>query len=247
MGLNYYGHSDIGKQMEIMEDAFIGFIVNDSVLFVAVADGLGARKGTDVASYVVLDEFKRYMTAHIKSDNMEEVEQEMQKAIYMINRILFNYQRSNPELYGNFSSTFTAVAINNRKEIVFAHIGNSRFYLFRQGKLFQMTKDDTRAQELLDKKEIDEIEYPLHPDRGVLTKYLGMPEVEPFISKGALQTNDVVLLVTNGVYEMLNNEQIEQIFMNTESSKQACEWIVEGANEVGGVDNIAVVISYINF
>ena len=81
----------------------------------------------------------------------------------------------------------------------------------------------------------------------MLTKYLGMPEVEPFISKGALQTNDVVLLVTNGVYEMLNNEQIEQIFMNTESSKQACEWIVEGANEVGGVDNIAVVISYINF
>lgn len=247
MGFNYYGHSDIGKELDMMEDAFSGFIVNDKVLFVCIADGLGARKGSDVASYVAVEEFKRYMTTHLKGDTQEEIEQEMRKVLYMINRMIFNYQRVSPEAYGNFSSTFTAVAINLRKEIVLAHIGNSRFYLYRQGKLFQMTKDDTLAQQLLEKKEIEENEYPLHPDRGVLIKYLGMPEIDPFISKGTLLTNDVVLLVTNGVYEMLTNENIEQIFMNTETSKQACEWIVEGANETGGLDNIAVILSYINF
>lgn len=247
MGFNYYGHSDIGKELDVMEDAFFGFIVNDKVLFVCIADGLGARKGSDVASYVAVEEFKKYMTTHLKGDTQEEIEQEMRKALYMINRMIFNYQRVSPEAYGNFSSTFTAVAINLRKEIVLAHIGNSRFYLYRQGKLFQMTKDDTLAQQLLEKKEIEENEYPLHPDRGVLIKYLGMPEIDPFISKGILLTNDVVLLVTNGVYEMLTNENIEQIFMNTETSKQACEWIVEGANEMGGLDNIAVILSYINF
>lgn len=247
MSFNYFGKSDIGKRNKVMEDAFDGFVVNDSVLFICIADGLGASKGSDVASFIAIDEFKKYMMAHLKSDQPDEIEKEMKKAIYMINRIIFNYQRINPELYGNFSSTFTAVAINKQKQIVYVHVGNSRFYLFRQGKLFQMTKDDSLAQQMLEKKEIDENEYAVHPDRGTLIKYLGMPEVEPFISKGALLTHDVVILVTNGVYEMLDTEQIEQIIMNTETSQQACDWIVEGANEMGGIDNIAVIMSYINF
>lgn len=247
MGLNYYGTSDVGKKLEVMEDAFTGFTVNDNVLFVCIADGLGAQKGTDVASYIAVEEFKKYMLANLKSDKIEDIEKEVKTALYMINRMIFNYQRISPELYGKFSSTFTAVAINLRKEILITHIGNSRFYLYRQGKLFQMTKDDTVAQQLLEKREIQENEYPLHPDRGVLIKYLGMSEIEPSITKGALLTNDVVLLVTNGVYEMLSTDKIEQIFMNTETSQQACEWIIQGANEMGGIDNSAVVISYINF
>lgn len=247
MGFNYYGHSDIGKKLEVMEDAFTGFIVNNNVLFVCVADGLGAQKGMDIASLLAVEEFKKYMMTNLKSDKIDDIEKEVRTALYMINRMIFNYQRISPEQYGHFSTTFTAVAINLRKEIVISHIGNSRLYLFRQGKLFQMTKDDTLAQQLLEKREIQEIEYPMHPDRGVLLKYLGMPEIDPFITKGALLTNDVVLLVTNGVYEMLSTEKIEQIFMNTETSQQACEWIIEGANEMGGIDNSAAVISYINF
>ncbi len=247
MGFNYYGASDIGKKQEVMEDAFTGFIVNDKVLFVCIADGLGAKRGTDVASLLAVEEFRKYMLANLKSDKIEDIEREIKTALYMINRMIYNYQRINPELYGNFSSTFTAVAINLRKEILITHIGNTRFYLFRQGKLFQMTKDDTVAQKLLEKREIQENEYPMHPDRGVLIKFLGMPEVEPYITKGSLLTNDVVLLVTNGVYEMLTPDKIEQIIMNTETSQQACEWIIEGANEMGGIDNSAVVISYINF
>jgi len=247
MGFNYYGHSDIGKKQEIMEDAFTGFVVNDNVLFVCIADGLGAKKGTDVASFLAIEEFKKYMLTNLKSNKIEDIEKEIRTALYMINRMIFNYQRISPELYGNFSSTFTAVAINLRKEILITHIGNSRFYLFREGKLFQMTKDDTVAQQLLEKREIQENEYSMHPDRGVLVKFLGMPDIEPFITKGTLLPNDVVLLTTNGVYEMLSADKIEQIFMNTETSQQACEWIIEGANEMGGIDNSAVVVSYINF
>lgn len=247
MGFNFYGKSDIGKQMEIMEDAFTGFVVNDNVLFVAVADGLGSNKGLDVAALLAVEEFKKYMEKNLYSDKLEDIEKETRNALYMVNRMIYAYHRIYPELYGNFSSTFTMVAINLRKEIVIAHVGNSRFYLYRGGKLFQMTKDDTVAQELLAKREIEENEYAGHPDRNILTKFLGMPELEVFTTRGALMTNDVVLLVTNGIYEMLSVEKMEQIFQNTDSSQQACEWLVEGANEMGGIDNSSVVISYINF
>jgi serine/threonine protein phosphatase PrpC len=244
---NYYGFSDIGKKKKHMEDAFSGFILNENVLFICIADGLGSQKGLDVASMIAIEEFRNYMTANLKSDKIEDIEKEAKTAMYLMNRIIFAYQKMDPELYGNFSSTFTAVAINKRKEILIMHVGNTRLYLFRQGELFQMTNDDTIAQQLLEKKEITEQEYALHPDRGVLTKFLGMAEINPFITKGTLVTDDVLLLVSNGVYEMLPLDKIKQIFTNTKTSQEACEWIIEGSNDIGGVDNSAVVISYINW
>ena len=247
MGFNYYGFSDIGKKQKIMEDSFSGFIVNDNVLFLCIADGLGASKGTDVASMIAIEEFKKYITTNLKSEKIENIEKEVKIALYMINRIIYSYQRMNPELYGSFSSTLTIAAINKNKEILISHIGNTRLYLYRQGNLFQMTKDDTIAQQLLEKNEIKETEYFMHPDRGVLNKFLGMPEVEPFITKGVLVTDDVLLLLSNGVYEMLTLDKIKQIFANTKTSKEACEWIIQGANELGGLDNSSVVISYINW
>lgn len=247
MGFNYYGFSDIGKKQKIMEDSFSGFIVNDNVLFLCIADGLGASKGTDVASMIAIEEFKKYITTNLKSEKIDNIEKEVKIALYMINRIIYSYQRMNPELYGSFSSTLTIAAINKNKEILISHIGNTRLYLYRQGNLFQMTKDDTIAQQLLEKNEIKETEYFMHPDRGVLNKFLGMPEVEPFITKGVLVTDDVLLLLSNGVYEMLALDKIKQIFANTKTSKEACEWIIQGANELGGLDNSSVVISYINW
>ena len=247
MGFNYYGFSDIGKKQKIMEDSFSGFIVNDNVLFLCIADGLGASKGTDVASMIAIEEFKKYITTNLKSEKIDDIEKEVKIALYMINRIIYSYQRMNPELYGSFSSTLTIAAINKNKEILISHIGNTRLYLYRQGNLFQMTKDDTIAQQLLEKNEIKETEYFMHPDRGVLNKFLGMPEVEPFITKGVLVTDDVLLLLSNGVYEMLALDKIKQIFANTKTSKEACEWIIQGANELGGLDNSSVVISYINW
>ncbi|QUH21991.1 PP2C family protein-serine/threonine phosphatase [Alkaliphilus sp. B6464] len=247
MAFNYYGFSDIGKQLSVMEDFFDGFILNNNVLFICVADGLGAKKGTDVASVIAIDEFKKYMEKNLQSDNISEIEKHSKIALYLANRMIYNYRRIDEEKFGNFTTTFTAIAINNRKEIVIMHVGNTRVYLFRGGNLVQMTKDDTEAMTLLEQRKIKETDYSMHPDRNVLTKFLGMPDMDPFITKGVLQQEDIILLSTNGIYEMLDNEKITQILVNTESSKQACEWLIEGANEVGGVDNSAVVISYINF
>jgi len=247
MNFNYFGLSDIGKQMPIMEDYFDGFEIRDDLLCICLADGMGSAQGLDVASLVAVSEFKKYMLTNSKTDNILEVEDHVRKAIYMINRIIYSYQRIAPEKYNRFATTLTLMVINKRREIVTANIGNSRFYLLRGDQLVKMTKDDTEAMKLLEKQEITEIEYAKHPDRNVLTKYLGQPEIEPFIFRGALLQEDIILLMTNGVFEMIPDEKIKQIIQNTETSKQACEWLINGANEMGGFDNSAVVISYINF
>lgn len=247
MSFNYYGSSDIGLKLKIMEDYFDGFVVNQNVLFLCIADGLGSTKGSDVASVLAVEEFKRYMINNLKSDRLEDIEKETRTALYMINRMIFAYQRMNPEVYGNFTSTFTVIAINEKKEILISHLGNTRLYLFRNGMLVQMTTDNTVAMDMLQKREITEEEYIMHPDRNMLTKFLGTPSIEPFFTKGMLQTNDVILLVTNGVFEMLTNDQLIQILTNSENQEQACKWIIEGANQQGGVDNSAAILSLIDF
>lgn len=247
MPFNYFGFSDIGKQMPLMEDYFEGFYIGDDLMCLAVADGMGSQKGLDIASLVAVNEFKRYMLANAKTDNMSDVESHVKNALYIVNRILFGYRRIAPEKYANMASTITLMVINKRREVVIAHVGNTRLYLYRGGKLVSMTKDDTEGMKLVEKQEISPEEYKGHPDRNVLTKYLGMQEMEPFIFKGTLLSEDIVLIMTNGIFEMLGDERIKQVLENTESSKQACEWLVEGANEMGGYDNSAVVISYINF
>lgn len=247
MPFNFFGLSDIGKQMPIMEDYFDGFEFGDNLMCICVADGMGSAQGLDVASLVAVSEFKRYMIANVKTDNILEIEDHIRKVIYMINRMIYGYRRIASEKYSGFATTLTLMVINKRREIVMANIGNSRLYLFRGGKLVKMTKDDTEAMKLLEKQEITEIEYGKHPDRNVLTKYLGQSEIEPFIFRGALLQEDIILLMTNGIFEMIPDEKINQIIQNTEESKQACEWLINGANEMGGLDNSAVVISYINF
>lgn len=99
MLFNFYGSSEIGKVAKVMEDSFNGFIVNDNVLFVCIADGLGAKKGTDVASMIAIDEFKNYMMANLKTDKIEDIEKESKIAMYLINRMIYNYQRISPELF----------------------------------------------------------------------------------------------------------------------------------------------------
>lgn len=248
MGIyNYFGLTDKGKEKDLNEDAFHCF-EHKNVLFLMVADGLGYREGLDMASMVAINELRRHIEKHLEADNTAHLKAIIGQGLFWANRVLLAYKKANETRYAGFGSTITMCAINRNKDIVIGHAGNSRLYLLRNDALVQMTKDHTEAQMLLEQKKITKEEARVHPERATLTKGLGAwEEVDFDIFGGKLVKGDLVFLCTDGVYNMLTEEEIRNIILEAGNTEKACQWLAEGANQRGGIDNLTAVISYINF
>lgn len=244
---NYYGLSDKGTQKEINEDIFNGVIEKD-VLFLMVADGLGGREGLPFSSAIAINEMRRHIEGNLKKSDSDYLKGFIEEGMFWINRVLLAYKRADDSLYGGTGTTFTVCAINKNKDIVIGHAGNTRLYVLRDGNLTQLTKDHTEAQKLFEEGKITKEELGGHPERAVLTRALGSWEDVEFDSfKGKLLNKDLIFLCSDGVYNLLTDEEIQTILLEAGESKTACEWLVEGANQRGGIDNIVSLISYLNF
>ncbi len=244
---NYYGLNDRGEVKEINEDAFDG-IIHNNVLFLMVADGLGGKEGAGYASAIAINEMRKHIERNLKNDNAEYLKQFIENGLFWINRVLLSYKIAEDSLYGGFGTTFTICAINRHKDIVVGHAGNTRLYILRDGLLTQLTKDHTEAQRLFEQGKIKKEELREHPERAILTKALGFwDDIEFDIFGGRLSSEDIVLLCSDGVHALLTDEEIQAILIEAGESKTACEWLIRGANQRGGIDNSVALISYINF
>lgn len=245
---NYYGLIDQGKVPKISEDNMEGFtLLNDTVLCLCIADGLGSQIGTQISSVIVIKEMKSFLEKYLLNDDPEHIKYILELGFYTINRIMNNYRKINPELYSSFTSTLTIALITKNKNMIIGHVGNTRLYMLRDGNIYQITQDDTVAMDLLNQGQIKKEEYKTHPDRNNLTKFMGDTTLNPYIQFGTVAKDDLILLCTNGLFEMLTDEQIKEVIYETGNSKDACESLINIANEIGGIDNIATLISYIDF
>lgn len=243
MNIAYYGFSDIGKTAPIMEDFILEFELNN-IKFLCVADGLGGTKGSHIASNIAMYEIKEYLSS-IGYFDYSTLETHMRFATQMANKILIAFQVANPKVYGNFSTAFTIVCVDNNGSSMIFHIGNTRAYLVREGTFYLLTRDDTVAQDLLEQNKISSEEYAQHPKRAILTKILGSDNSTFQKTIGEFNINDTLLLMTNGVYEALSNNDIKEIIISTPNAslKDISENIIKMANEVSGIDNSAILIA----
>jgi protein phosphatase len=160
-----------------------------------------------------------------------------------INRELVDRATENPELQG-YATTMT-FARSLGKDLLIAHLGDSRAYLFRQGRLQQLTHDHTAAQQLADLGIIDRQEVPAHPLRRVLTQYLGdhgraiVPDVQQF----RLEDGDRLLLCTDGLTTMVMESAIVEMLAAEESAERSCRRLIDRALEAGGADNVTVIVA----
>lgn len=244
---NYFGKTDPGKTKESNEDAFNGFVHNDT-LFLVVADGMGTSKGADSAAIIAVSEVQRHIETHMTHSDPEALTALVKGSMQMTNRVIMAYRRANDTLYGNIATTLTICAVNQSKDIVIGHAGNSRLYLFRKGNFVQMTKDHTEAQELFKQGKINRDELRLHPERFTLTNALGIAEgFEPETVGGKLAQHDILFLATDGVFNLLNEEEMKAVILESGNSESSANWMIEGANTRGGTDNSTALFSYINF
>jgi protein phosphatase len=219
--------TDIGQVREGNEDAIL---INDPLY--AVADGMGGHRGGEVASNLALQTVEQ-MFAERQGTLTEQVER--------ANRAVFERSQSDRDVSG-MGTTLTAALIEGGA-VRLAHVGDSRAYLFRGGKLQLLTEDHTLVHRMVVEGEITETEAENHPHRSVLTRALGVEgDVRVDETNVAVQEGDRLLLCTDGLTGMLSEDEIESILQDVRDPQEAVDRLVREANRAGGIDNITAVI-----
>jgi serine/threonine protein phosphatase PrpC len=165
----------------------------------------------------------------------------LSEAVAGANTVLLNLSHASKKAERP-ASTVTAALVKGSKAHL-ANVGNSRAYLFRAGKLKQITRDHSLAASLVAAGQIEAEELYTHPQRHLLYRLLGeKPEVTVDTFDLELVAGDRLLLCSDGLWEMVRDPQITEILEEAPSARQACRLLVRAANKKGGQDNIAVIV-----
>ena len=220
----------------------------------AVADGLGGGAAGEEASrraIASLVNLVLHMPDWVLRLDDEALTQENMRRIaglfHLVNKRLAEDALEIPGLSG-FGTTMT-VAYSIAEELFIAHLGDSRAYLFSEGRLQRLTHDHTLVQVLVDQQLIDPTEAATHGQRHVLTQALGDfgKEIQPEISQTTLKDGDCVLLCTDGLTELVDDETIGEILGGGEAASATSQRLLDQALDSGGHDNVTVVVARYHF
>jgi protein phosphatase len=245
-----------GRRHTHNEDAIVTFTYDKEqqgrsvpIAFYLIADGMGGHDAGDVASRTV----NRVVTEWLlktkvmpdlgkstrKLTNSSPTEELLQQAIQDANKTLFDHAKRTGS---NLGSTVTAaLVIGNCATVV--NVGDSRTYLLRNGNLQQVTQDHSLVARLVDAKVITPDEVRSHPQRNQIYRSLGhKEEVDVDTFTVPLHRGDRLILCCDGLWEMVQDGEIQRIVEGARTPQQACDALVDAANRAGGEDNISVIV-----
>jgi protein phosphatase len=222
--------TDTGRQRSENEDSF--FV--RAPIFV-VADGMGGAQAGEVASKAAAEAFDRDLPE-------APPERVLRETIEAANREIHELARSDPGRAG-MGTTITAAIVNAQSEEVgIGHVGDSRAYRLRRGKLERLTRDHSLVEEMRRKGQITEAQAEDHPQRSIITRALGPePAVEVDLQTVPAAPGDVFLLCSDGLTTMVNEERIAAVLLSATSMREAVRTLVDEANGAGGRDNITAL------
>ncbi|MCD8175492.1 MAG: Stp1/IreP family PP2C-type Ser/Thr phosphatase [Phascolarctobacterium sp.] len=217
------------------EDALL---LKEPCLF-AVADGMGGAAAGEVASHEALRAFGAAAEG-LFEEGAETPEAILKKAVGKANDHIFALASANAD-YQGMGTTLTALYLKGDGTACAAHVGDSRLYLCRDGALSQITHDHSYVANLIEKQEITDSEAMTHPKRNLLLKAVGVGKpVEPDITMFAVEKGDLILLCTDGLSDMLTDDEMEKA-LNGRGIEDAADALLERALENGGRDNVTFI------
>lgn len=202
-----------------------------------VADGMGGHAAGEVASQMAVE-----TVAKTYYQREESPEESLFLALTKANRAIWQTAGRNSRQRG-MGTTCTAVAICNNR-LYLAHVGDSRFYLLKNGQLLQLSTDHTYVQSLVSQGVITTAEAEKHPERNVLTRAMGTHnkvEIDIAVLSQTFRDEDRLLLCTDGLYDYLSSDEIAQLLL-IPTLNEAAQQLVELAKQRGGHDNITVLL-----
>ncbi|WP_125605571.1 Stp1/IreP family PP2C-type Ser/Thr phosphatase [Lapidilactobacillus bayanensis] len=233
--------TDIGKRRENNQDYVSVFKNKAGVLFGIVADGMGGHLGGDVASEMAVSQIGHDFleTGFAKIHDLRDW---LLDELTNENSRLINVSSKFSDLTG-MGTTFVAIMVVDNHYLV-TNIGDSRGYLLRDGKLKQITEDHSLVNELVKYGKISPEQAKNHPQKNVITRTLGISkDVQPDSTHGTWHQDDLFLLCTDGLTNMVPDEDIEKILTTEDISlDEKAQRLIVQANVNGGLDNISVLL-----
>ncbi len=236
--------TDVGLQRENNEDSYLYWEPESDTDFrrkgrlAVVADGMGGYDGGQEASRLAVETVRHMYDREFKGDAQQTLSTAFQSAHNSIQRYAFEH----PEFHG-MGTTCTALAIIGA-ELYFAHIGDSRLYLVRNGALTRLTRDHSYVGRLVENGIVRSEDAESHPQRHILTAALGSGrDIVPHIPEQpiGLEESDVLILCTDGLWSLVPERDLARVAQEN-SPAEACTKLVRMALERGGPDNITVVV-----
>ena len=230
--------TDVGKVRDHNEDAVTILKNKNNEVMLAVADGMGGHKAGEVASSIVIDtltsEFKKIKTFGDKNNAIEF----LRNIVNVMNDKIFAYTDKNPDSKG-MGTTFVC-AIKTPTYLLYGNIGDSSGYVVKKEKIHKVTKDHTLVNLLVSTGELTPEEAKYHPRKNVLMRALGANNPIDIDIFDVESDVDGVLLCSDGLTNMLTDEQIEKVLKEEKDIEGALDKLIRKSNARGGNDNISV-------
>lgn len=235
--------TDMGKSREINEDNCVHCKIDSTWELLIVADGMGGHNAGEVASSIAVESIINYIKSNLQeSETCEGIVQIIKSAVLKANSDIYMQSVSNNS-YSGMGTTVT-LAMLSRETILIGHVGDSRAYIVAGNKLSRLTSDHSLVAELVKNGTITELEAQNHPQKNIITRALGTGEsLEVDIETINVTEDYIIILCTDGLTNMVSDEDIEQILINVGDVDAAAQKMVDIANELGGYDNITVAIA----
>ncbi len=229
--------TDVGVVRSGNEDAYL--MLAERGLFV-VADGMGGHAAgevaSDMATRLVAEGYKP-----VRGMSDDELMAQMVAAIRAANAAIFERTLQEHDKRG-MGTTATVLALLPRRYLI-GQVGDSRAYVLRGGVMTQITKDHSYVQEQVDAGRLTPEEARVHPYANVITRCVGSSgDVVPDLYIGTLEVGDLVLLASDGLTGMVEDEDLQEILEKGTSLEERVDRLIEEANRRGGLDNITMIL-----
>jgi serine/threonine protein phosphatase PrpC len=239
--------TDTGQVREQNEDYVGG---DESLGIVVLADGMGGYQAGEVASETAVKTVIEHLHAPVQNLNPMKLRTNhryhsatvrLEQAILKANQVIYDKAEEETQ-YRGMGTTVVAVWFHNHL-LSIAHVGDSRLYRLRGKEFSPLTKDHSVRQELIDCGFYTAEQARTSPNKNLVTRALGVAEkVNVEIQEEKVLAQDIYLLCSDGLSDMVDDETMQSIISNAKTLEQAAQFLIDAANEKGGKDNISLIL-----
>lgn len=242
MTIELHAAVDPGRARSNNEDSVA---VDDAVALAVLADGMGGYNAGEVASNMatsfIRTELGRWLREASSQASDADVRRAMDICVENANRAIFNAANSNPQYAG--MGTTLVVGVFRDGRLLLGHVGDSRCYRLRQGRLQQITRDHSLLQEQIDAGLITPEQAAFSANKNLVTRAVGVEDTVLLEThQHEVQPGDMYLMCSDGLSDMVDDTGIAQLLQTHAGLAEGAQALIDAANDAGGKDNISVIL-----
>lgn len=234
--------ADLTRETRGSDDVGAVVSVGDRGLLLAVCDGMGGALAGEIASQMAVDVIHTIMQDSSAPEDVDEFAQTLVTAVQEAGARIFLAAKTNRNQHG-MGTTSTVAGVFGSTLFV-GQVGDSRAYLYRGGKLRQITKDQSLVSKLIEAGRLTEEQAESYEHAHIILQALGTADaVSVDLSFIELRRGDALMLCSDGLSGLATHEQIQEALAETDDPAECCQRLIDAANDAGGHDNITVVVA----